>query len=300
MRVSTPHPESPSKIPMSAKVYINGKFFAPNEAMVSVFDHGLLYGDGVFEGLRIYNGKIFRLEQHIDRLYDSAKAICLKIPMTTAEITEACLETVKQSEFTDGYIRLVVTRGAGTLGLGPERTENPQVIIIVDKIKLYPQEFYDNGLAIITAATIRNHPAALSPRIKSLNYLNNIMAKIEASNAGCLEALMLNHKGEVSECTADNIFIVRDGNLLTPPTDAGILEGVTRDVVLELARAVGIPTFEKTLTRHDIYVADECFMTGTAAEVIGVVKVDDREIGDGKPGPITRKLKALFVEHTMS
>ncbi|WDI45124.1 branched-chain-amino-acid transaminase [Bremerella sp. P1] len=285
---------------MSAKVYINGKFFAPNEAMVSVFDHGLLYGDGVFEGLRIYNGKIFRLEQHIDRLYDSAKAICLKIPMTTAEITEACLETVKQSEFTDGYIRLVVTRGAGTLGLGPERTENPQVIIIVDKIKLYPQEFYDNGLAIITAATIRNHPAALSPRIKSLNYLNNIMAKIEASNAGCLEALMLNHKGEVSECTADNIFIVRDGNLLTPPTDAGILEGVTRDVVLELAQAAGIPTFEKTLTRHDIYVADECFMTGTAAEVIGVVKVDDREIGDGKPGPITRKLKALFVEHTMS
>ncbi|MFN3152718.1 branched-chain-amino-acid transaminase [Bremerella sp.] len=284
---------------MSAKVFINGKFYAPNEAMVSVFDHGLLYGDGVFEGLRIYNGKIFRLEQHIRRLYDSAKAICLKIPMTLAEMTEACLETLKQSEFTDGYIRLVVTRGAGTLGLGPERTENPQVIIIVDKIKLYPQEFYDNGLAIITAATIRNHPAALSPRIKSLNYLNNIMAKIEASNAGCLEALMLNHKGEVSECTADNIFIVRDGNLLTPPTDAGILEGVTRDVVLELAREAGIPTFEKTLTRHDIYVADECFMTGTAAEVIGVVKVDDREIGDGKPGPITRKLKALFVEHTM-
>ncbi|WP_144976741.1 branched-chain-amino-acid transaminase [Bremerella volcania] len=285
---------------MSAKVYINGKFFAPNEAMVSVFDHGLLYGDGVFEGLRIYNGKIFRLEQHIRRLYDSAKAICLKIPMTPAEMIDACLETVKQSEFTDGYIRLVITRGAGTLGLGPERTENPQVIIIVDKIKLYPQEFYDNGLAIITAATIRNHPAALSPRIKSLNYLNNIMAKIEASNAGCLEALMLNHKGEVSECTADNIFIVRDGNLLTPPTDAGILEGVTRDVVLELAKKAGIPTFEKTLTRHDIYVADECFMTGTAAEVIGVVKVDDREIGDGKPGPITRKLKALFVEHTMS
>ncbi|WP_207398611.1 branched-chain-amino-acid transaminase [Bremerella alba] len=285
---------------MSAKVYINGKFFAPNEAMVSVFDHGLLYGDGVFEGLRIYNGKIFRLEQHIRRLYDSAKAICLKIPLTSAEMTQACLETLKQSEFTDGYIRLVITRGAGTLGLGPERTHDPQVIIIVDKIKLYPQEFYDNGLAIITAATIRNHPAALSPRIKSLNYLNNIMAKIEASNAGCLEALMLNHKGEVSECTADNIFIVRDGNLLTPPTDAGILEGVTRDVVLELAREAGIPTFEKTLTRHDIYVADECFMTGTAAEVIGVVKVDDREIGDGKPGPITRKLKTLFVEHTTS
>ncbi|MBI1248947.1 branched-chain-amino-acid transaminase [bacterium] len=284
---------------MSAKVYINGKFFDPQDATISVFDHGLLYGDGIFEGLRIYNGKVFRLEQHIRRLYDSAKAIHLKIPLSPAEMTDACVESVKQSGYTDGYIRLVVTRGAGTLGLGPERTENPQTIIIVDKIKLYPQEFYDNGLEIITASTIRNHPGALSPQIKSLNYLNNIMAKIEASKAGCLEALMLNHKGEVAECTADNIFIVRNGNLLTPPTDAGILEGVTREVVLELAKDGGIPAFEKTLTRHDVYVADECFMTGTAAEVIGVVKVDDREIGDGKPGPITRKLKSLFQQLTM-
>ncbi|GAA4433607.1 branched-chain-amino-acid transaminase [Bremerella cremea] len=299
MLVSTQQTDNTRNIPMSAKVYINGKFFAPDEAMISVFDHGLLYGDGVFEGLRIYNGKIFRLEQHIRRLYDSAKAIYLEIPMSPAEMIEACHETVRQSEFTDGYIRLVITRGAGTLGLGPERTKDPQTIIIVDKIKLYPQEFYDNGLEIITASTIRNHPTALSPRIKSLNYLNNIMAKIEASKAGCLEALMLNHKGEVSECTADNIFIVRDGKLLTPPTDAGILEGVTRDVVLELAREAGIPTFEKTMTRYDVYVADECFMTGTAAEVIGVVKVDDRKIGDGKPGPITRKLKELFEQHTM-
>lgn len=299
MLVSTQQTDNTRNIPMSAKVYINGKFFAPDEAMISVFDHGLLYGDGVFEGLRIYNGKIFRLEQHIRRLYDSAKAIYLEIPMSPAEMIEACRETVRQSEFTDGYIRLVITRGAGTLGLGPERTKDPQTIIIVDKIKLYPQEFYDNGLEIITASTIRNHPTALSPRIKSLNYLNNIMAKIEASKAGCLEALMLNHKGEVSECTADNIFIVRDGKLLTPPTDAGILEGVTRDVVLELAREAGIPTFEKTMTRYDVYVADECFMTGTAAEVIGVVKVDDRKIGDGKPGPITRKLKELFEQHTM-
>lgn len=299
MLVSTQHPHPASKLPMTAKVYINGKFFAPEEAMVSVFDHGLLYGDGVFEGLRIYNGKIFRLEQHVRRLYDSAKAICLAIPMSPVEMTAALEETVEKSGLTDGYIRAVVTRGAGTLGLGPERTENPQTIIIVDKIKLYPQEFYDNGLEIITASTIRNHPGALSPRIKSLNYLNNIMAKIEATKAGCLEALMLNHKGEVSECTADNIFIVRDGKLLTPPTDAGILEGVTRDVVLELATKAGIPNFEKTLTRHDVYVADECFMTGTAAEVIGVVKVDDRVIGDGKPGPITQKLKELFVRHTM-
>lgn len=299
MLVSTQHPHAPSKIPMSAKVYINGKLFAPEDAMISVFDHGLLYGDGVFEGLRIYNGKVFRLEQHLRRLYDSAKAICLAIPMSSSELESALLDTVEQSGLANGYIRLVITRGAGTLGLGPERTENPQVIIIVDTIKLYPQEFYDNGLEIITASTIRNHPSALSPRIKSLNYLNNIMAKIEATKAGCLEALMLNHKGEVSECTADNIFIVRDGKLMTPPTDAGILEGVTRDVVLELAKEANIPTFEKTLTRHDVYVADECFMTGSAAEVIGVVKVDDRVIGDGKPGPITQKLKQLFVEHTM-
>lgn len=285
---------------MSAKVYINGQFFAPDEAKISVFDHGLLYGDGVFEGLRIYNGKVFRMAQHLRRLYDSAKAIHLAIPMSVAETEQAVLDTVKESGLSDGYIRLVITRGAGSLGLGPERTSNPQTIIIVDKISLYPQEFYENGLEIITASTIRNHPGALSPRIKSLNYLNNIMAKIEGSKAGCLEALMLNHKGEVAECTADNIFIVRDGKLLTPPTDAGILDGVTRDAVLEIARDAQIPAFEKTLTRHDVYVADECFMTGTAAEIISVVKIDDRLIGDGKPGPVTRKLKELFHQLTLA
>lgn len=285
---------------MSAKVYINGQFFAPDEAKISVFDHGLLYGDGVFEGLRIYNGKVFRMAQHLRRLYDSAKAIHLAIPMSVAEMEQAVLDTVKESGLSDGYIRLVITRGAGSLGLGPERTSNPQTIIIVDKISLYPQEFYENGLEIITASTIRNHPGALSPRIKSLNYLNNIMAKIEGSKAGCLEALMLNHKGEVAECTADNIFIVRDGKLLTPPTDAGILDGVTRDAVLEIARDAQIPAFEKTLTRHDVYVADECFMTGTAAEIISVVKIDDRLIGDGKPGPVTRKLKELFHQLTLA
>jgi len=287
-------------IPMTAKVYINGQFFAPEEATVSVFDHGLLYGDGVFEGLRIYSGKVFRLNDHIRRLYDSAKAIWLEIPLTPVQMEQAVLDTVEQSGFEDGYIRLIITRGSGTLGLDPMRTNNPQTIIIVDKISLYPKEFYQNGLEIITASTIRNHPAALSPRIKSLNYLNNIMAKIECNKAGCMEALMLNHKGEVAECTADNIFIVRDGRLLTPPTDAGILEGVTRDAVMELAVGADIPVEEKTMTRHDIYVADECFMTGTAAEVIPVVKIDDREIGDGKPGPITLKLIKLFHELTVA
>lgn len=276
------------------QIYINGKFYSKEEAVVSVFDHGLLYGDGVFEGLRVYEGKVFRIEQHLKRLYDSAKAILLEIPMPIEAMTEAVMETVEKNGLANCYIRLVITRGAGTLGLGPERTSNPQVIIIVDKIALYPEEFYQNGLEIVTASTIRNHPGALSPRIKSLNYLNNIMAKCEASKAGCLEALMLNHKGEVSECTADNIFIVKNGKLMTPPTDAGILEGVTREAVLEIAVEAGVPTEEKTLTRHDVYVADECFMTGTAAEVIAVVRIDGRPIGDGRPGPITVKLQELF------
>ncbi|MCC9604490.1 branched-chain-amino-acid transaminase [Blastopirellula sp. JC732] len=278
----------------SQQIYINGKFYSKEEAVVSVFDHGLLYGDGVFEGLRVYEGKVFRMEQHLKRLYDSAKAILLDIPMPIEAMAEAVEESVEKNGLANCYIRLVITRGAGTLGLGPERTSNPQVIIIVDKISLYPEEFYQNGLEIVTASTIRNHPGALSPRIKSLNYLNNIMAKCEASKAGCLEALMLNHKGEVSECTADNIFIVKNGQLMTPPTDAGILEGVTREAVLEIAVKAGIPTAEKTLTRHDVYVADECFMTGTAAEVIAVVRIDSRPIGDGRPGPITVKLQELF------
>ncbi|PHS00300.1 MAG: branched-chain amino acid aminotransferase [Blastopirellula sp.] len=279
---------------MSSHIYINGEYFSKDKAVVSVFDHGLLYGDGVFEGLRVYGKKVFRLKDHIKRLYESAKAICLRIPVSVEEMEAAVIKTVAKNGLENAYVRLIVTRGAGTLGLDPARTDNPQIIIIVDKIALYPDEYYENGLEIITSSTIRNHPGALNPRIKSLNYLNNILAKMECSQAGCLEALMLNHKGEVAECTADNIFIVRNGKLLTPPTDAGILEGVTRDAVMELAIAAGIPFAEQALTRHDVYVADECFMTGTAAEVIAVVRIDNREIGDGRPGPITRDLKDKF------
>ncbi|MGY8769865.1 MAG: branched-chain-amino-acid transaminase [Pirellulales bacterium] len=279
---------------MSSHIYINGEYFSKEKAVVSVFDHGLLYGDGIFEGLRVYGNKVFRLNDHIKRLYDSAKAICLRIPVSFEEMEAAVIKTVAKNGLENAYVRLIVTRGAGTLGLDPARTDNPQVIIIVDKIALYPDEYYENGLDIITSSTIRNHPGALSPRIKSLNYLNNILAKMECTQAGCLEALMLNHKGEVAECTADNIFIVRNGKLLTPPTDAGILEGVTREAVMDLAIAAGIPFAEQALTRHDVYVADECFMTGTAAEVIAVVRIDNRKIGDGRPGPITRDLKDKF------
>lgn len=283
---------------MSFQVFINGKLFAKEDAKVSVYDHGLLYGDGVFEGIRSYGGKVFRLREHLVRLWDSAKAIRLAIPMSMADMEKAVYDTLAANELKDAYIRLVVTRGAGTLGLDPNRTSDPQVIIITDKIALYPQEYYENGLSIVTASTIRNHPAALNARIKSLNYLNNIMAKIEGLQAGCEEALMLNHKGEVAECTGDNIFLVRKGDVLTPPTDAGILEGVTREVVIELARTDGLAVREIPLTRHDVYVADECFLTGTAAEVIPVVKVDDRTIGDGKPGAVTRELTRRFREFT--
>jgi branched-chain amino acid aminotransferase len=278
------------------KVYINGKLHDKADAKISVYDHGLLYGDGVFEGIRVYGGKIFRLAEHIDRLYDSARSIHLEIPISRQEMTEAVLNTVRTNATRDGYIRLVVTRGAGSLGLDPRKTSSPQVIIIVDDITMYPPELYENGLAIITAATPRIAPNALNPRIKSLNYLNNILAKIEGIQAGCLEALMLNHKGEVAECTGDNIFLVKRGVLKTPPPDAGILEGVTRNAVLELARAADIPTKETVLTRHDVYTADECFLTGTAAEVIPVVKCDGRPIGNGKPGPITRQLRERFQQ----
>jgi branched-chain amino acid aminotransferase len=283
---------------MPPKIYINGKLYDKAEAKVSVYDHGFLYGDGVFEGIRIYGGKIFRLAQHIDRLYDSARAIGLEIPLNRQQMTDAVVSTVKANAKQDGYIRLVVTRGAGSLGLDPRKTTDPQVIIIVDDIALYPAELYEHGLEIASVATIRNHPAALNPRIKSLNYLNNILAKIEAIQAGCLEALMLNHKGEVAECTGDNIFVVKRGQLRTPPPDAGILEGVTRNAVLELAHAAGIPTQEIALTRHDVYAADECFLTGTAAEVIPVVKCDGRPIGTGRPGPITRQLREAFQRLT--
>ena len=276
------------------KVYINGKLLDKSDAKISVYDHGLLYGDGVFEGIRVYSGTVFRLRQHIDRLYDSARAIALEIPMTREQVIDAVNNTVRANNKRDGYIRLVVTRGAGTLGLDPRKTSEPQVIIIVDDISMYPQELYDNGLEIVTASTIRNHPAATNPRIKSLNYLNNILAKMEGIRAGCLEALMLNHKGEVAECTGDNIFLVKHGVLRTPPLDAGILEGVTRNAVIDLARADGIVVQEMSLTRHDVYTADECFLTGTAAEVIPVVKIDGRLIGSGKPGPITQQLHERF------
>jgi branched-chain amino acid aminotransferase len=279
---------------MSLKIYISGKLYDKEDAKISVYDHGLLYGDGVFEGLRSYNGRVFRLEQHLDRLWDSAKAIWLEIPMTKAALAQAVNDTVKVNGIQDGYIRLVVTRGAGTLGLDPNRTADPQVIVIADRISLYPEEFYRKGLEIVTVSVMRNHPAALSPRIKSLNYLNNILAKIEGLKAGCVEALMLNVKGEVAECTGDNIFLVRHGRLATPSVEAGILEGVTREAVIELARAGGLEVREMPLTKHDVYIADECFLTGTAAEVIPVVKVDDRRIGDGQPGPLTRDLMERF------
>jgi branched-chain amino acid aminotransferase len=281
---------------MSRQVYINGRLVPAAEARISVFDHGLLYGDGIFEGLRIYHGKVFRLEEHITRLYESAKAIWLEIPIAFEAMCRAVNETVRANGLNEGYVRLIVTRGCGTLGLDANLCKDPQVIIIADTIALYPRELYESGLEIITASTVRNHPAALNPRIKSLNYLNNILAKIEGIRAGCIEVLMLNHKGEIAECTGDNIFVVKGGALYTPPIDAGILAGVTRKAVIELARAAGISVHEVPLTKHDVYVADEVFLTGTAAEVIAVVKIDSRTIATGKPGPITIDLERRFKE----
>ena len=281
---------------MPKQIYVTGQLVPPEQATVSVYDHGLLYGDGVFEGLRCYGGKVFRLEEHVERLYESARAILLEIPLTPSQLAQAINDTVKANDLPDGSIRAVVTRGAGTLGLDPNRCSNPQVIIIADTISLYPREFYDNGLEIVTVSVIRNHPAALSPRIKSLNYLNNILAKIEGLKAGCVEALMLNHKGEVAECTGDNIFLVKQGVLLTPPLDAGILAGVTRKAVMEVAAKAGIEVREQVMTKHDVYVADECFLTGTAAEIIPVTTVDSRPIGTGKPGETTLRLSKAFHE----
>ena len=281
---------------MARKVYINGTLYGKEDAKVSVYDHGFLYGDGVFEGLRSYGGRVFRMEAHIRRLWDSAKAIWLEIPMTQQAMSRAIDDTLKANGIDDGYIRAIVTRGAGTLGLDPDKTHNSQVIIIADTIALYPQEIYENGLEIVTVSVVRTHPAALDPRIKSLNYLNNILAKIEGLQAGCIEAMMLNHKGEVAECSGDNIFLLRGGVLQTPPTDAGILEGVTRGAVIELAEASGLTVRQIPLTKHDVYIADEVFLTGTAAEVVPVVKVDSRTIGEGKPGPVTRDLSRRFHE----
>lgn len=281
---------------MTLKIYISGTLYDKADAKISVYDHGLLYGDGVFEGMRIYGGKVFRLAEHLERLWNSAKAIWLEIPMTPEELAEAVRQTVAVNGITDGYVRLVVTRGEGTLGLDPNHCRVPQVIIIADTITLYPREYYEKGLHIVTVSTMRNHPAALSPRIKSLNYLNNILAKIEGMQAGCVEALMLNQKGEVAECTGDNIFLVRKGELLTPSVEAGILEGITRAVVIELAREQQIPVREVPLTKHDVYIADECFLTGSAAEIVPVTKVDSRKIGAGVPGPITLRLLDRFHE----
>lgn len=282
---------------MTQAIYINGEYFSRENAKVSVYDHGLLYGDGVFEGMRIYSGKVFAQEDHLTRLYESARAIALAIPIDIDEMRAALTATLEKNGLEEGYVRLLVTRGGNQLGLDPFRCEDPQVVIIVDSISLYPEKYYTEGLDLVTASTIRNHPAALSPRIKSLNYLNNIMAKIEAIRAGCVEAVMLNHKGEVAECTGDNIFIVRRGRLLTPPIHAGILEGITRNTVMELARGEGLEVAEETLTRHDLFIAEECFLTGSAAEVIPAVKLDGRLIADGKVGPITKRLNEVFKKH---
>ena len=280
------------------KIYLDGEFYDKENAKISVFDHGLLYGDGVFEGIRFYGGKVFRLEEHMNRLYDSAKAICLTVSLDKAALTEAVLETIRQNELQDGYVRLVVTRGSGDLGLNPALCPKATVFVIASKITLYPEEMYRNGLSVATCATRRIPHGALSPMVKSLNYLNNIMAKIEAQQAGAGEGLMLNEQGYVAECTGDNIFIVKNGRLFTPPISSGALAGVTRAVVFEIAAELGIPISEPEMTRYDIYTADECFLTGTAAEVIPAVKLDNRPIGDGKPGPITARFIARFRELT--
>src|SRR6185436_13966028 len=272
------------------KVYIDGKFYDERDAKVSVFDHGLLYGDGIFEGIRAYNGRVFKLKEHIDRLFYSAKAILLSIPLSHEEMMRAVVSTCRENQIRDGYIRLIVTRGVGGLGLNPNRCKHPSVIIIADKIQLYPVEMYERGLDIITVPTVRNLHSALNPAIKSLNYLNNILAKIEANNGGCEEAIMLNAEGFVSEGTGDNVFIIKGGQLFTPPLSAGALYGITRAVVIDMAREASLTVSEPNLTRYDFFNADECFLTGTGAELIPVVKIDGRVIGTGKPGPITLSL----------
>jgi len=273
------------------KIFIDGKYYDERAAKISVFDHGLLYGDGIFEGIRAYHGRVFKLKEHVDRLFYSAKAILLQIPMSPAQIARAVVEACRKNKIRDGYVRLVVTRGAGTLGLNPNRCKNPSVIIIADKIQLYPPEFYQRGLDIITVPTTRNLHSALNPAIKSLNYLNNILAKIEANNGGCEEAVMLNAEGFVAECTGDNLFIVKNGALFTPPLSAGALYGITRQTVIELAESAGLKVSEPNLTRYDLFNADECFLTGTGAEIVPVVKIDGRVVGTGKPGPVTRQLE---------
>lgn len=273
------------------KIFIDGKYYSERDAKVSVFDHGLLYGDGIFEGIRAYNGRVFKLKEHIERLFYSAKAILLDIPMSPEKASAAVVETCRANKIRDGYIRMLVTRGIGTLGLNPKSCGRPSVIIIAGKIQLYPPELYHKGMAIVTVPTVRNLHSALNPAIKSLNYLNNILAKIEANNAGVEEAVMLNAEGFVSECTGDNLFIIKNGELFTPPLSAGALYGITRQTVIDLARQAGLKVSEPNLTRYDLFNADECFLTGTGAEIMPVIRIDAREIGDGKPGRITRRLE---------
>lgn len=276
------------------KIYLDGSFVEAADAKISVFDHGVLYGDGVFEGIRLYEGCVFRLDQHLERLEFSAKAIMLKLPMSRSELAEAVCETCRQNGLRDGYIRLVVTRGVGNLGLSPSSCPKPSVFIIADKIQLYPQEYYEKGLTVVTVPTRRSGPAAVSPAIKSLNYLNNIFARVEAGLAGAAEAIMLNEQGYVSECSGDNIFSFFKDKIYTPPSSSGALKGITREVVLEIAAEFDIPLVETNLTRYDLWIAEECFLTGTAAEVVPVAKIDGREIGDGKTGPVTARFIDAF------
>lgn len=279
-------------------IYLNGEYCNKENAKVSVFDHGFLYGDGVFEGIRFYNGRVFKLKEHIDRLYMAAKAILMDIPLTKQEMIDALLETIRKNNLMNGYVRLVVSRGEGDLGLNPTKCPKPSVVIIADSITLYPAEMYENGMKVITASTRRNSPLAIDPQIKSLNYLNNILAKIEANRAGVPEAIMLNDSGFVAECTGDNIFIVKNGAVYTPPIFIGALDGITRRTVIGLCKELGIEVHEKEFTLYNLYNADECFLTGTAAEVIAVTEADSRIIGDGKPGPVTKKLLQAFHELT--
>ena len=282
------------------KVWLDGQLVEKEDAKLTVFDHGTLYGDGVFEGIRVYSGKVFQAQAHIDRLFVSADKIRLEIPYSKAEVLESIYQTLRANDLVDTYVRLVVTRGAGTLGLNPRKCPQPTVYIITDQIELYPQEMYDNGLAVIVARTVRTARRMLDPSIKNLNYLNNIMAKIEAVEAGVEEAVMLNEDGNVAECTGDNIFIVTDGTIVTPPPEAGILIGVTRGVAIRLAGRLGIPVAERHLRVDELYAADECFLTGTAAEIIAVTKIDDRRVGPGQAGPVTRKLLSAFREFIRS
>jgi branched-chain amino acid aminotransferase len=283
---------------MALKIWLDGKLVDSQDAKISVFDHGLLYGDGVFEGIRVYNGRVFELDAHIKRLYESAKAIRLTISINHSELVSAIEQTVKANNITDGYIRLVVTRGAGTLGLNPFVCKNSSIFIIADSIQLYPEELYEKGMRLISATTVRNHPLAIPPQAKTMNYLNNILAKIEALDNDVPEAIMYNHEGYVAEASGDNVLIVKDGIIYTPPAEAGALPGITKSIVIKLAKEQDLQVVEKNLTRFDLYVCDEFFLTGTAAEVIGIVEVDGRTIGDGKPGPITNLLRKKFFEYT--